>query len=437
MSPLLSSVLLPLCATLVALHAAPVAAQAYRPVLSPAPGDSGVTLDTTRHANGQLAKRVFLKNGKPHGLWQEWDAEGRVTYIADWRDGEGEGLWLYFHPNGLVRERSFVTGDLWHGPSEGWHANGQKSMEGTFVRGAKAGPFRYWAEDGTPRGPRVALLTPTRSPAAALNEGWPAGFNTWDITLSPDLELLFVGTGDDDGNRRRIMMRRWQQNGWQPIALAPFADTSATEGSPMMSPDGEWVYFSSTRHVATEPANTKRELYRASRRSGWKTVERITFTPAYSEVSLSLANDGRGVLWSGRLDGSARTALYDVRLESSTAAGSASPTPRLVIVADLSSLHTGDTSGEAFPVLSPDATVLLFSNYDIGGPGTKEDIFIARRTATGWSAPQRLDRSANTSGDEKAVQLLDEGRVLLFSSPRAEGAPVYRVSLDAVLPPSR
>ena len=33
----------------------------------------------------------------------------------------------------------------------------------------------------------------------------------------------------------------------------------------------------------------------------------------------------------------------------------------------------------------------------------------------------------------QAVQLLEEGRVLLFGSRRAEGAPLYRVSLEAVL----
>jgi hypothetical protein len=418
---------------LVAMHAAPISAQTYQPVLSPMPGDSGATVETSRHPNGQLAKRVFLRNGKPHGLWQEWDTAGRVMYAADWRDGEGEGLWLYFHPNGIVRERSYVTGDVWHGPTEGWHANGQKSNEGTFVRGAKAAPFRYWGEDGTPRGPWVEFLTPAPEPVAVLTEGWPAGFNAWDITLSHDLELLFVGTGDNEGNGRRIMMRRWQQNAWQPLALAPFADTSAAEGTPTFSPDGEWVYFSSTRHVANEPSNTKRELYRASRASGWKTVERITHTAAYGEVSLSLARDGRGVMWSGRLDGSARMGLYEVRLDTATTTGTASLTPRVAIVADLSSLHTGDSSGESFPVLSPDGSFVLFSNYDIGGAGSKEDIFVARRTATGWSAPQRLARNVNSQGDEKAVQLLDAGRVLLFSSPRPEGAPVYRVSLDAAL----
>ena len=411
------------------LVASPLAAQGWQPTLSPALGDSGVDVEITRHPNGQLAKRVFRRFGQPHGLWQEWDADGRVTYLADWRDGLGEGVWTYFHPNGIVRSREWVTRDVWHGPSEGWHANGQKAFEGLNADGVKAGPFRYWREDGTPYGPAIELLAASRRVEPVLREGWPTPFNAWDLTLSPDLEVLFVGTGEDDGANRRILMRRWQRGVWQPLERAPFADSTAEEGSPVMSGDGAWVYFSSTRHVAREPDNPKRELYRASRASGWRTVQRVTFTPDYGEVSLTIARDGNGVLWSGRVDGSARTALYEVRLDTAAMVGGVTRAPRLAFVRDLSSLHTGDTSGEAFPVLSPDGSMLLFSNYDIGGAGTKEDVFVTRRTSAGWSTPERLSSVVNTPGDEKAVQLLDEGRVLLFSSPRGDGAPLYRLAL--------
>jgi WD40-like Beta Propeller Repeat len=419
------------CALLALLHAAPVSAQLYRPVLTPTPGDTWVDVQVERHPNGLLARRVFRLNGKPHGLWQEWDSAGRLTYLADWRNGEGEGAWTYFHPNGLVRERSWVTGDVWHGPSEGWHANGQKALEGTFVRGAKDGPFRYWREDGTPFGPAAELFAPSPTPVPVLTEGWPAGFQLWDVTLTRDLEVMFVGTGDAEGNQRRIMMRRWAQNRWQPVELAPFADTSAAEGSPMVSADGEWVYFSSARHAASEPANPRREIYRASRASGWKRVERVTRTPRYGEVSLTLSRNGTGVLWSGSPDGAPRTGLYEVRLDSSTTA----PTPRLTIVADLTSLHRDDASGESFPVLAPDGSFLVFSNYDVGGKGTKEDIFITRRATSGWSQPIRLMPGANSAGDEMAAQLVDDGRTLLFRSSRSAETRLYRVSLDAVVPP--
>ena len=413
------------------LCAAPLAAQGYRPVLTPAPGDPRVDVEIERHPNGQLAKRVFRRDGQPHGLWQEWDAEGRVRLTAEWREGKGEGVWMYFHPNGIVSERSWVTADQWHGPSEGWHANGQKSFEGTFVRGAKDGPFRYWAENGTPRGPATQLLTDTLGPVAALAEGWPAGYNVWDLSLSRDLETLFIGTGDDEGRNRRIMVRRWQRGGWQPVEPAPFADSTASEGTPVVSPDGEWVYFSSARHAAAERDNPHRDLYRASRASGWKTVERVTNTPRYGEVTLSLARDGTGVLWTDRRrDGESKMGMYEVRLTTEDNAA----TPALAFVGDLNALHIGDSSGESYPVIAPDGSFVVFSNYDIGGLKTNEDMFVSRRTPAGWSPPRRLVGGSNTSENDTASQLLGDGTTLLFMSSRTTRSLAYTAALSAVLP---
>ncbi len=426
--------LMPACLSwlLASCAAINVAAQDYRPVLTPVPSDPGAAVVLERHVNGQLAKRYVTRNGQAHGLWQEWDADGRLQMTLDWRDGKGEGAWTYFHPNGTVRSRDWVTGDIWHGPSESWHVNGQKASEGLFARGAKASPFRYWSEDGTPRGPWAELLAPGDDPVRALADDWPAGFQVWDVSLTRDLETLFVGTGDDAGNNRRIMMRRWQRDAWLPVERATFADTTAAEGSPMVSPDGEWVYFSSARHAAREPGNQRRDLYRASRASGWKTVERVTNTPRYGEVTLSLARDGRGVLWTDRRrNGAARMGCYEVRLRSPGVAGR----PSLSFVADLTTLHRNDVSGEAYPVLAPDGSFLLFSNSGIDGGRTKEDLFITKRTSSGWSTPRRLTGGAESSEDDTPSQLLDDGKVLLFTSSRAPGARVYRVSLDAVAPP--
>jgi hypothetical protein len=414
------------------LSAIPARAQGYRPVLTPVPGDSGAGEVLERHANGQLAKRYGTRNGKPHGLWQEWDVEGRLLMTLDWRDGKGEGTWTYFHPNGMVRSREWVADDIWHGPSQSWHVNGQKASEGQLVGGVKAAPFRYWREDGTPRGPWVELLAPSLAPVPVLTDGWPVGFNVWDVSLTRDLETLFVGTGDDAGSNRRIMMRRWQRDAWQPVELAPFADTTAAEGTPVVSPDGEWVYFSSARHAVREPGNQRRDLYRASRASGWKTVERVTNTPLYGEVTLSLALDGRGVLWTDRRrTGAAKMGLYEVQLR----AGGVGRAPSLAFVADLSMLHRNDSSGEAYPVIAPDGSYLLFSNYDIDGRHTKEDVYITTRTRSGWSTPRPTNGAGNSSEDDTPSQLLDGGKVLLFKSSRARGARVYRVSLNAVLSP--
>ncbi|QDH33296.1 PD40 domain-containing protein [Porphyrobacter sp. YT40] len=411
------------------LIAAPAGAGGYDPALTPVPGDPAVTTEITQHENGRLAKRAFRKNGKLDGLFQEWDADGNLTLVAEWREDKGEGVWMYFHPNGIVRERSYVTRDLWHGPSEGWHANGQKAFHGEFDLGMKRGPFRYWSEQGQAFGPAVELAAQGPEPRIILAGFFPQGFNAWDVTFSIDLETMFVGTGDDDGENRRIMMRQWRGNAWSALEPAPFADLAAAEGNPISSHDGEYVYFSSDRHKAEEPENPNRDLYRVSRRSGWKQVERMTATPAYGEVSLSTAAGGLGVMWTDRrLDGEARIGLYEVAVGTDPL--------DFRVLRNLNELQTGDSSGEAYPVLAPDGSFLLFSNYDLAGAGTQEDMYMTLREGDGWSAPRALGAPLSSPGNDTAVQVIG-GHTVIFGQSDEQGTRFYAIPMPSVLKPRK
>lgn len=410
--------------TLSSIVAAPLAAQSYQPVLTPVPDEPGTTVVREYHPNGTLAKQHFDRDGKPSGLWQEWDADGRVTYLAEWRDGKGEGVWYYFHPNGVVSERSWVVADIWHGPTEGWHANGQRSFSGAMKDGRKAGPFRYWNEDGSTAGP---LASASSSPAASrqpiFTQGWPDGMDKWEFTFAPDLETLFFATADSDGENRRIMMRRWQSGGWQAPEPVPFADPSAAEGTPIMGNDGEWLYFSSDRHTASEPDNTRRDLYRVSRSSGWMKVERITNTPLYGEISFSVAQDGSGVMWTDRrIDGEAQMGLYEVAFDGSTVA----------ITGSLNDLHLGDPANENYAVISPTGDFVIFANYDVEGSQSGEDLYVARRTPDGWAQPVSLGPLVNTDRSETSPSLSPDGKTLFFLSGVAGGHAYFSVSLSDI-----
>ncbi len=404
--------------------------QTYDPALTPQVGDAGVTVEEEWHPNGQIAKRSFSRNGALEGLFQEWHPDGSLKLVAEWRNGLAEGVWMYFHPSGIVSERSYVTRDIWHGPSEGWHANGTKAFEGIFAMGHRASPFRYWDERGNPIGPAAELLPGGVAPEPVLTDFWPAGFNPWDVTLSTDLQTLFVGTGDADGNDRRILMRTWTRAGWSDLAPAPFGDPAASEGTPVMSHDGRFLYFSSDRHARDEPDNPRRELYRVSRQGGWRDVERITNTPAYGEVSLTTAAGNIGVLWTDRqLDDDTRIGLYEVVLDDENA--------RLEIVRSLNDLHPKDTSGEAYPILAPDGSLLLFSNYDLGGQGTAEDMYLSRRVDGEWQAPVYLKTPFSSAGNDSAVQFVGDGATLLFTQSTPDGTTFYSVPTEALLQPGR
>lgn len=75
------------------------------------------------------------------------------------------------------------------------------------------------------------------------------------------------------------------------------------------------------------------------------------------------------------------------------------------------------------PWLTPDGQTLYFIS-DRPAPGRAEgrrdyDIWRARRTGAGWSAPERLGDSVNSAGQELGPEL--HGGVLTFSSARRSG----------------
>lgn len=392
-------------------------------VLTPRPDRSDTRVVTERHANGKLAKQYTEVNGKAQGAWFEWDENGRLTHYSEWKAGKGDGVWLYFHPNGMVRERSFARDDIWDGPSEGWHANGTKAYEGMMVDGAKGSGFQYWDEDGTPIAPLQSLDPAGREPMLFLaDSGWEDAPNQWELALSPTEDVLFFATGDSDGENRRIVMRRWRNGEWGAVEPAPFAHPGAAEGGPMMAADGEWLYFSSDRHVATEPENRLRDLYRVSRSSGWVKVERVTATLAYGEVSLSVAKDGTGVLWTGqRLDGSATMGFYVVSVGADA----------LTDFVSLNDLHTGDISNENNGWIDPDGRYIIFANYDIGKPSL-EDLFVTRRTDDGWSTPISLGPLINGRTNDRYPLLTPDGRFLVYGSDRSGKDRYYAIPVAAI-----
>lgn len=397
----------------------PPAANA-EPALTPSPADLEAELVEERHPNGVLAKRYRKLDGKAEGVWLEWFDTGGLRFFSEWKDGKGDGVWLYFHPNGQLRYRAWVIADIWDGPTEGWHPNGAMEFSGRMAGGYKLAPFGYWDESGNWAAPLPDPAIDERQRIIA--EGWPDWFNFWDFTLTPDNETIFAATGDDQGGNRRILMREWKDGAWSAAELAPFAQPRATEGTPVITPDGAHVYFSSDRHAADEPDNPHRDLYRASRASGWTEVERVTRTPLFGEITLSLACDGRGALWSDRRgDGEERMALDEVRVAEG----------RLEYAGSLNDLHTGDVSNENFTLMLPDGEAMVFANYNIAGE-TDEDLYLVRREGAGWGAPQRLGPRVNSDATETSPHLTGDGRLLAFRSSAGPKSGFYTVPWSMV-----
>ncbi len=382
----------------------------------------------SRHPNGRLQMRRSVVEGRADGVWMEWFETGGVKFYAEWRMGKGHGSWVYFYPNGELQERAEARDDIWNGVAEGWHDNGVKAFESTFTDGVRLTPVRRWDKDGVAVGPWTSL-TGAAEPRAVLDVGWPESTPLWDFSFTPDLETLFVATGQADGAGRRILIRRWRNGAWTVPEPAPFARVGAAEGTPVMSPDGRHIYFSSDRHRVAEPGNPYRDLYRASAASGWTAVERVTSTPAYGEIALSLSKGGTGVMWTDRrTDGATRMGLYQVRFDEAAVGGMTSVT----VTGDLNDLHPNDPSNENSAAIAPDGRFVIFANYNVTGQDTGEDLFVTFKDGARWSRPVALGQGVNTVATESSPQLLDDA-TLAWRYEGPDGSGIRVIALSAAL----
>lgn len=135
----------------------------------------------------------------------------------------------------------------------------------------------------------------------------------------------------------------------------------------------------------------------------------IASTP-YNEVRLTLSPDGRTALWfANKRPGG--PGEYDIWMARRTASGwgPAEPVP----------FNTPDRDFD--PAFSADGREVFFSSNRPGGLGG-DDVYRVSFDGERFGQPENLGRTINSDKDEFAPMLSPDGRRLLFSSDREGGA---------------
>lgn len=92
--------------------------------------------------------------------------------------------------------------------------------------------------------------------------------------------------------------------------------------------------------------------------------------------------------------------------------------------------HNGSGFSNGYPSLSPDGKTLYFASNRPGGSGGW-DIYLCRKTSSGWSSPENAGKYVNTPGDE--ITPYFDGQVLFFASNWHQGLggfDVFRAEQD-------
>ncbi len=193
-------------------------------------------------------------------------------------------------------------------------------------------------------------------------------------------------------------------------------NSDANEGSLTISKNGEVMYFTSNNDESNLKIGKNAatiNIYRAQRRgNGWGKVEKLPINfPGYSMMHPSLSNDGTTLYFASDIvgyGGKGGMDIYKVEIIDDNKFGE---------IQNVSELNTiGD---ETFPFITDQGVMYFSSNghENIGG----KDVFSSVLNADGtFSQPRNLGRQINSSWDDFAFVINNEGRGY-FASNRNGG----------------
>jgi hypothetical protein len=225
-------------------------------------------------------------------------------------------------------------------------------------------------------------------------------------TFTPDgKRVVFVKSGQG------LLEAVLEGDRWGEAKPLPFSGIEGVrDGDPFFSPDGSRLFFWSSPPF---PGKTTEDtdLWVVERRAGgWGEPQRLP-APVNSEVNEPFpAAAADGTLYFGTAR--AGSGGIDLHRARPTATGYAEP-ENLGPAVNSPQL---DLDG----YVSPDQTLLVFGSDRPGGYG-KIDLYVSRWKDGRWTPARNLGRAVNGPDHEFCRQLVDGGRLLLFSRDTPEG----------------
>ncbi|MEX1002370.1 MAG: OmpA family protein [Crocinitomicaceae bacterium] len=203
--------------------------------------------------------------------------------------------------------------------------------------------------------------------------------------------------------------------------MDPHVNTVYTEILPIVSPDGNTLYFIRSDH----PMNNKgsmntQDVWYADISGGLENAKAHRMPPPFNtgqnNMIAGVSPDGNSMMIKGIYENGALTGESGYSTIYKTATGWS--TPEKVNIKDYKDMTKGAYIG-GYWTQDGKHIVLSFSEKS---DNDHQDLYITHKQEDGsWSRPVSLGKTINTDGDEHSPFLASDGRTLYFSSDR-EGA---------------
>ncbi len=235
--------------------------------------------------------------------------------------------------------------------------------------------------------------------------------NTRDIALTPDGRTLYFSTNNHGHTYSTIYETRIVDGRWTKPRIAPFAtDTSYRSGEPFVAPDGEKMYFISTRPTASGFPENDYDIWVMERdEEGWGEPSNLG-APVNTELDEFFPSvTSTGTIYFTRTIPSEGTFIFRSRLVG----GQYAEPERLGDVVN-------STTDQYNAFIAPDESYLIVPNgrrFDSRG-GT--DYYICFRSSNDtWTGPINMGSEVNSEySREWSAYVSPDGEYLFFMSDR-------------------
>jgi hypothetical protein len=228
-------------------------------------------------------------------------------------------------------------------------------------------------------------------------------------TLAPDGKTLYFDKTVPAHYLYVLCQSKLINGKWSKPTVLPFSGLYR-DSDPVLSPDGETMFFASDRPVKPGAPDERRfQIWQVKKaRRGWSepTVVPGAINSEGSQVFASVTNDGTMYFTSSRKTGNYdifRSRLVDGKYQQAE---------------DLGPDINGPAIASLEAWVAPDESYLLIGSFGREGGYGNSDLFVSFHQDGRWGKPVNLGPVVNTTAREYSPRVTADGEWLYFASER-------------------
>ena len=242
-----------------------------------------------------------------------------------------------------------------------------------------------------------------------------AANSEFDICFTPDGYTAYF-TRREPESVQKIYKTVLEDGQWSPPEIAPFS--TDRDETPFIAPDGAVMYFGSERAIPGKPnrGGFDMNIWKMEwEGDSWSDPEPLPEPINYvqeegenwpsSNANYFFTLDGKSHLFTTQVRGSASIEIYTT---DRGADGFSEPQP-------IPGLLENDSLWKYSASISPDGNYLVFNSFGAPGGQGGEDIYVSKKTGSGWSQAVNIGNLVNSPGEEGSARFSPDGRYFFFS----------------------